>query len=194
MSCDVGKAAKGLENELCSRWSDVRVGEWGSAALPTSQLIIKPFCCFTYVTARSTTVPLLHLRHRHFSSFSNPSTALPTSQLVLQPFRCFTYVIGTSPTSPGKPPMPLWLCLISPRWFCNLQWLRPAGLHERCKMALELKRLKTPALQYSHNAQAMTIFLYHCCGLGVTSLSFAEWARVQSLVGSLLWLRFFPQL
>ena len=49
------------------------------------------------------------------------------SQLILQPFRCFTYVIGTSPTSPGEPPMPLWWCLIYLWWFCNLQWLRPAG-------------------------------------------------------------------
>ena len=77
---------------------------------------------------------------------SLPSAALPTSQLILQPFRCFTYDIGTSPTSPGEPPMPLWWCLIYPWGFCNLQWLRPAGLYERCKLALELKRLKTPDL------------------------------------------------
>ena len=42
--------------------------------------------------------------------------------------------------------MSLWWCLIYPWWFCNLQWLRPAGLYERCKLALELKRLKTPVL------------------------------------------------
>ena len=91
-----------------------------SAALPTSQLILQPFRCFTYVigtsptsqhilqhfrrftyvTAQSTVLPLLHLRH---SSFSNPSAASstpqiilqssaasPTSQVILQPFRCFT--------------------------------------------------------------------------------------------------------
>ena len=93
------------------------------------------------------------------ASFSNPYIAsptsqhilqsfrcLPSSQLILQPFRCFTYIIGTSPASPGKPPMPLW-CLIYPWWFCNLQWLRPAGLYERCKLALELKRLKTSGLK-----------------------------------------------
>ena len=44
---------------------------------PTSQLIVQPFRCFTYVTAHSPTLPLLHLRH---SSFSNPSFASPTSQ------------------------------------------------------------------------------------------------------------------
>ena len=74
-----------------------------STTLPTSQLILQPFCCFTYVTAHSSThpslstFPSLHLRH---SSFSNPSVALPTSQLILQPFRCFTYVSVHSPTLP----------------------------------------------------------------------------------------------
>ena len=28
MSCDVGKATEGLENELWCRWSDGKVGEW----------------------------------------------------------------------------------------------------------------------------------------------------------------------
>ena len=52
----------------------LRVGEWGSAsfsnpfvASPTSQLILQPFRRFTYVTARSKPLPLLHLRHRHFT-------------------------------------------------------------------------------------------------------------------------------
>ena len=69
-----------------------------SIALPTSQLILQPFRCFTYVTAHSPTLSLLYLRH---SSFSNLSVALPTSQLILQPFRCFTYVTGHSPTLPS---------------------------------------------------------------------------------------------
>ena len=58
-----------------------------SVALPTSQLILQlfrcftyvigtspkkrpilqPFHCFTYITAHSTILPLLHLRHRHFT-------------------------------------------------------------------------------------------------------------------------------
>ena len=80
MSCDVGKAVEGLENELWCRWSDVRVGEWGGRRC----------------RAHSPTLPSLYLRH---SSFSNPSAALHTSQLILQPFRCFTYAIGTSTTS-----------------------------------------------------------------------------------------------
>ena len=35
-------------------------------ASPTSQLILQPFRRFTYITAHSTTLPLLHLRHKHF--------------------------------------------------------------------------------------------------------------------------------
>ena len=82
---------------------------------------------------------------RH-SSLSNPSAGLPTSQLILQPFSCFTYVIVTSPTSPGEPHMPLRWCLICSWWFCNLEWLRPAGLYKRYKFTLELKTLKTHVL------------------------------------------------
>ena len=72
-----------------------------SVTSSTSQLILQPLRCFTYVTTHSptlsslylrphsSTLPLLHLRH---SSFSNPSVTSPTSQLILQPFRRFTYV------------------------------------------------------------------------------------------------------
>ena len=44
---------------------------------PMSQLILQPFCHFTYVTAHSPTLLLPHLCSR---SFSNPSFASPTSQ------------------------------------------------------------------------------------------------------------------
>ena len=77
-----------------------------SLALPTSQVILQPFRCFTYITAHPPTLlshllrpspsfPLLHLRH---SSFSNPSLALPTSQVILQPFCCLTYITAHPPT------------------------------------------------------------------------------------------------
>ena len=95
----------------CIKW---RACDLGEATSPTSQLILKPFRRFTYVTAHSPTLPLLYLRH---SSFSNPSFASPTSQallilsnlcvmsptsqLILQPFRCFTYVTAHSPTLPS---------------------------------------------------------------------------------------------
>ena len=36
-------------------------------ASPTSQLFLQHFRRFAYVTARSTDLPLLHLRHRHFT-------------------------------------------------------------------------------------------------------------------------------
>ena len=90
-----------------------------------SQLILQPFRRFTYVTAHSPTLPLLHLRHSSFSypsfasptsqtlhvchmasrdeqsSFSNLSVTPPTSQLILQPFRRFTSVTAHSPTFPS---------------------------------------------------------------------------------------------
>ena len=89
-----------------------------SVALPTSQLILQPFCCFTHITAHSPTFPLLYLHHSSFSnlyvtsptsqlilqpipslylrhsSFSNPSVASPTSQLILLPFFRLSYVTG----------------------------------------------------------------------------------------------------
>ena len=93
MSCDVGKAMEGLENELwCSlgevteRLENELCYDYNyelcsfsnlSITSPTSQLILQPFRRFTYVTAHSPTLPLFHLRH---SSFSNPSFASPRSQ------------------------------------------------------------------------------------------------------------------
>ena len=103
MSCDVGKVAEGLENELWHRWNDGRVdvGEGASfsnpyIASPTSQLIFQPFrrlrlCLilqplhhFTYVTAHFSTrpsledlphFPTLTSLHLRHSSFFNPSVA-----------------------------------------------------------------------------------------------------------------------
>ena len=106
MSCDVGKAREGLENELWCRWSAWKLGEWAelyimeqslffklSVTSPTSQLILQSFPCFTYITAHSSTLPLLHLRH---SSFSNPSFASPTSQI----FTCITWRAAHAATQP----------------------------------------------------------------------------------------------
>ena len=90
MSCDVGKVTERLENDQ-SPFSNL------SVALPTSQLILQPFCCFTYVTAHSPTLPSLHIRH---SSFSSPFVASPTSEFILQHFRRLTYVTARSPTLP----------------------------------------------------------------------------------------------
>ena len=50
-----------------------------SVSSPTSQLILQPFCRFTYITAHFPTLPLFHLRH---SSFSNPSFASPRTQVL----------------------------------------------------------------------------------------------------------------
>ena len=121
MSCEVGKATEGLENELFILQPyhhftyvtthsptllslHLRHSSFSnpSVASPTSQLILQPFCRFTYVTVHSPTLLSLHLRH---SSFSNPSVASPTSQFILQPFFRLSYVTSSSLTSPGEPPI-----------------------------------------------------------------------------------------
>ena len=89
MSCDIGEATEGLENELylChSSFSKLSVTSPTSQLIlqpfrtsPTSQLILLPFRRFTYITAHSPTLLLLHLLH---SSFSNPSFASLTSQVL----------------------------------------------------------------------------------------------------------------
>ena len=112
-----------------------------SVALPTSQLILQLFRCFTYVAAHSSTLLSLLLRHRlsltppseppmrysptfpsfHLShnSFSSSSVALPTSQLILQPFRCFTYVTARS--------LSLLSLLLSHRLFTYVTWRASHG-------------------------------------------------------------------
>ena len=110
----------------------------GESPMEWAELILQPFRHFTYVTthfptipslylvtARSPTLPLLHLRHSSFSNpffastspafhlihltsrpwneqslFSNLSVTSPTSHLILHPFRRFTYVTVHSPTLP----------------------------------------------------------------------------------------------
>ena len=90
MSCDEGTAAEPHSPNLISLHLRHSSFSNPSAALPTSQLILQSFRCFTYVigtsptpklilqpfrrfvyaTAHSTTLPPLHLRHRHFMYFT----------------------------------------------------------------------------------------------------------------------------
>ena len=60
VSCDVDEVTEKLQNELCS-FSNL------SVALPTSQLILRPFRCFTYVKAHSPALLSLLLRLRIFT-------------------------------------------------------------------------------------------------------------------------------
>ena len=131
MSCDVGKATEGLENELWGRWSDKG---WRMSRAHS----------YSHSRAHSPIFPSLHLRHSAVSNPSfasprhrlftwlaahdkfpnvcltiewklressqleippNPSIASPMSQLIFQPFFRFSYVTGFSLTSPGEPPM-----------------------------------------------------------------------------------------
>ena len=94
MSCDLGEMTERLENELCYDYNCELCS------------LSKPFHHFTYVTAHSPTLSSLYLRH---SSFSNPSVVSLTSQLIFQPFFCFSYVTASSLTSPGEPPMHIYV-------------------------------------------------------------------------------------
>ena len=83
MSCDVSAATEGVGGGGSAHSPTLPSLHLGhnsfsnpSVALPTSQLILQPFRCFSYVIAHYPTLPSLHLRH---SSFSNPSVASPTS-------------------------------------------------------------------------------------------------------------------
>ena len=99
MSCDIGEVTESLENELyydykyelCS-FSKLSITSPTSAhsdspnflslhlchssfsnpslALPTSQLILQPFCCFTHGTAHSPTLLSPLLRRRIFTYFT----------------------------------------------------------------------------------------------------------------------------
>ena len=60
-----------------------------SVASPTSEFIIQPFFCFSYVTSSSL---------NELCSFSNLSITSPMLQLILQPFHHFTYVTAHYPT------------------------------------------------------------------------------------------------
>ena len=93
-----------------------------SVTSPTSQLILQPFRCFTFVTAHFPTLLSLCLRH---SSFFNPFIASPSSQLIFQPFCRFTYVAAHSST--------LSLSHLSHNSFSNPSFASPTsqGLHLR---------------------------------------------------------------
>ena len=113
MSCDVGKATEGLEIELELILQSFRHFTYVTTHFPTLPSLYlhhssfsKPFRHFSYVTAHSPTLPSLYLRH---NSLSNSSVASPRSQFILQPFFCFSYVTGSSLTSPGEPPMEIWI-------------------------------------------------------------------------------------
>ena len=80
MSCDVGEATEELENELYLRHSSFSNP---SVASPTSQIILKsfrrfnyvtdhllPFRCFTCVTVYSPTLLSLLLRHKILTLFT----------------------------------------------------------------------------------------------------------------------------
>ena len=66
-----------------------------SIASPTSQYILQPFFCLSYITSS-----LLNSPGEQQSSLSNLSVTSPTSQLILQPFHRYTFITAHSPTLP----------------------------------------------------------------------------------------------
>ena len=68
MSLDVGEVTERLKNELCYDYN-YELCSYSNLSItsPTSQLILQPFCCFTYVTAHSPTLLQLLLCHKIFN-------------------------------------------------------------------------------------------------------------------------------
>ena len=121
MSCDVGEVTEIWRNSRAQYSTfpslQLRHNSFSnsSVALPMSQVIIQPFRRFTHVTAHSTALPLLHIRHRHFAyvtahyptfsplyprhtSFYSPSIASPKSKAVHLRHSSFSNPSVASPT------------------------------------------------------------------------------------------------
>ena len=75
-----------------------------SIALPTSQLILQPFRCFTYVRVHSPTLLSLLLRHKFFTSYTWRA-AHGKNHYGGRAYLVFIGSLGSSLTSPGEPPM-----------------------------------------------------------------------------------------
>ena len=133
------RVEKWLNHGRLARWH-----KWRACDMAEAELILQPFCHFTYVTTHSPTLPSLYLHH---SSFSNPSVASPTSQLILQPFFHFSYITGSSLTSPGEPPMG-WMKYVGRETGRNPKenLLRPTFIHHRTHMEWLRCELGTPAV------------------------------------------------
>ena len=129
-----------------------------SITSPTLQLILQPFCCFTYITAHSPTIPLLHLRHR---SFSNPSFASPASQAL--------HLI-----SPGELPMlssSIYLHIISWKSILYSNILLPASkVGQRWGIRITLCRTDKKKILTVHGTVPYKI-LWGAASLGRTVLS-----------------------
>ena len=102
MSCDVGEVTERSENQLfpTSQALHLRPQQSSfsnlSVTSPTSELILQPFRCFTYVTAHYPTLLSLSLRHRLL--------LMSSAELILQFFRHFTYVTAHSSILPSRYP------------------------------------------------------------------------------------------
>ena len=96
-----------------------------SCDIDKAELILQTFRHFTYVTAHSSTLPLLQLRN-------------VTAEFILQPFRHFTFVTTHSPTLP-------WLYLRHSSFF-NPSVASPTSRHSRVHYPI------FPSLHLRHNS------------------------------------------
>ena len=154
MSCDVGEVMERLENELCYDYNYELCS------------FTKPFRRFTYVTAHSPILPSLYLGH---NSFCNSSVASPTSQLILQPFFRFSYVTGSSLTSPGEPPMHIYVSYKIFAKYCADTDKNKALIDcHKCSSSflsiVKSHRLKIPAsvLEKVRSGSCLKLFLIEC--------------------------------
>ena len=154
MICDVGEVTERLENELCYDYNYELCS------------FSKPFRHFTYVTAHSPTLPSLYLRH---NSFFNSSVASPTSQFILQPFFRFSYVTGSSLTSPGEPPMHIYVSYKIFAKYCGRHWQNKALIdwHKCSSSFLSIVKFHPPkipanVLEKVRAGSCLKLFLIYC--------------------------------
>ena len=97
MSCDVGEVTESFAHSPTFPSLHLRHNPFSntSVALPTSQLILQPFLCFTY-----SQFILQHFFRFYVTSSSLNSPGKP-AELILQRFRHFTYVTTHSQTLPS---------------------------------------------------------------------------------------------
>ena len=115
-----------------------------------SELILQPFCHFTYIIAHFPTLLLLQ----------------PTSQLILQPFHCFNYVTVHSPTLLS---LPLHL-----QPFCHFTYVRA---HSPTFLSLHLRHssFSNPYAASTYiTAHSPTLPLLHLCHSSFSNPSFAS--------------------
>ena len=181
-ACDEGEAKEGLENELWRSWSSAHSPTFPSlhlrhnsfsnpsVALPTSQLILQPFRCFTYVTAHSPTLLPLLLIHRLFTYVTWRAAHVPLWIKLCQKYGTVTITLDPSLVIIGWQESDFDPCIWLPARRCSPYiHLEPLVTfdcsktlkHDGKPVALDLSCSRLSAKQSSPRGK-------HCCVPGVT--------------------------